>query len=133
MKNLKIIILLLLSNFTFSQIDYAFILEDSNGNQIADQSTLQFSSIEYPDASFNFYTRNLTNESIRLKAEVISMSGTDGSSMEFCFGECYYSVDVGLTYPIGGYVTVQAGETQISTGDHFFNQNPGDGENPVEF
>ncbi len=133
MKNLKIIILLLLSNFTFSQIDYAFILEDSNGNQIADQSTLQFSSIEYPDASFNFYTRNLTNESIRLKAEVISMSGTDGSSMEFCFGECYYSVDVGLAYPIGGYVTVQAGETQISTGDHFFNQNPGDGENPVEF
>ena len=117
----------------FSQVDYAFVLEDSNTNVIANQTTLEFTSIEYPEASFNFFARNLTNEPINLKAEVISISGSDGTLMEFCFGECYYSVDIGLTYPLSSYVTIQPGETQISSGDHFFNQNPGDGENPIEY
>ena len=53
--------------------------------------------------------------------------------MEFCFGECYYGVDLFTQYPLGGYVSIQAGETQISSGDHFFNQDPGDGTSPVEY
>ena len=133
MKNIKIIIILIFTQTMFSQVDYAFVLEDSNTNVIANQTTLEFTSIEYPDASFNFFARNLTNEPINLKAEVISISGSDGTLMEFCFGECYYSVDIGLTYPLSSYVTIQPGETQISSGDHFFNQNPGDGENPIEY
>ncbi len=133
MKNIKIIIILIFTQTMFSQVDYAFVLEDSNTNVIANQTTLEFTSIEYPEASFNFFARNLTNEPINLKAEVISISGSDGTLMEFCFGECYYSVDIGLTYPLSSYVTIQPGETQISSGDHFFNQNPGDGENPIEY
>ena len=133
MKNIKIIIILIFTQTIFSQVDYAFVLEDSNTNVIANQTTLEFTSIEYPEASFNFFARNLTNEPINLKAEVISISGSDGTLMEFCFGECYYSVDIGLTYPLSSYVTIQPGETQISSGDHFFNQNPGDGENPIEY
>ena len=53
--------------------------------------------------------------------------------MEFCFGECYNGVDLFTQYPLGGYVSIQAGETQISLGDHFFNQDPGDGTSPVEY
>ena len=133
MKNIKIIIVLIFTQAVFSQVEYAFVLEDSNTNVIANQTTLEFSSIEYTEASFNFFARNLTNEPINLKAEVLTISGSDGTLMEFCFGECYFSVDTGVTYPLSSYVTIQPGETQISTGDHFFNQNPGDGENPIEY
>ena len=86
MRNLKILALLLFTNITFSQIEYAFVIEDSDGNQIEDQSTPEFSSVQYPDASFNFFIRNLTSEEINLRAEVLSISGSDGSNWSFVLG-----------------------------------------------
>ena len=77
----------------YAQIENAFILEDSDGFVIADNEILEFDSIEFLDASFNFFVRNLTDEQIFLRAELTSISGTDGAGMEFCFGECYYGVD----------------------------------------
>tara|TARA_B100000945_G_scaffold290523_1_gene264330 strand:- start:789 stop:1292 length:504 start_codon:yes stop_codon:yes gene_type:complete len=53
--------------------------------------------------------------------------------MEFCFGECYFGVSLGLSYPLSSYVSIEPGETQVSSGDHFFNQDQGDGTNPVEY
>ncbi len=117
----------------YAQIENAFIIEDSDGFVIADNETLEFDSIEFSDASFNFFVRNLTGEEIFLRAELTLISGTDGAGMEFCFGECYNGVDLFTQYPLGGYVSIQAGETQISSGDHFFNQDPGDGTSPVEY
>ncbi len=117
----------------YAQIENAFIIEDSDGFVIADNETLEFDSIEFSDASFNFFVRNLTGEEIFLRAELTLISGTDGAGMEFCFGECYNGVDLFTQYPLGGYVSIQSGETQISSGDHFFNQDPGDGTSPVEY
>ena len=133
-KNLIIYFLFWFCSFTvYSQVENAFVIEDSDGFVITDNETLEFDSIEFSDATFNFFVRNLTSDQIFVKAELTSISGTDGAGMEFCFGECYFGVSLGLSYPLSSYVSIEPGETQVSSGDHFFNQDQGDGTNPVEY
>lgn len=136
MNNSKIFLfigLFLTSIFSYSQVVYALSLESTDGVVIDDNEVLQFSETTYPDASFGFYVRNNTSEDINVKVEVTSMSGTDGSSMELCFGDCYNGVALNQTYPTNTFVTIAPGETQASSGDHFYNQDPGDGNTPVEY
>jgi len=118
---------------TNSQNEFAFVIESEDGEILDNNEVLEFNSIQYPNASYTFFVRNLTSESINVRAEVLSVSGTDGSMMEFCFGECYFGLDLNTPYPINSYVSIEPGETQTSIGDHFFNQDPGDGINPVSF
>tara|TARA_Y200000002_G_scaffold107040_1_gene87497 strand:- start:180 stop:884 length:705 start_codon:yes stop_codon:yes gene_type:complete len=116
-----------------SQNEHAFIIESEDGEVLENNQVLEFNSVQYPNASYIFFVRNLTSEAINVRAEVLNISGTDGSMMEFCFGECYFGVDLNTPYPLNSFVTVEPGETQTSIGDHFFNQDPGDGTNPVSF
>ena len=120
----------------FSQVEYAITVEDLDGNTLNDNQILQFDTLEYPDASFTYKVRNNTSETIRVRVEVESFSGTDGSMMELCFGECYFGISQGQSYPINNaqpFVYIGPGETQIADGDHFFNSDPGDGNIPVEY
>ena len=120
----------------FAQVEYAITVEDLDGNSLSDNQILQFDTLEYPDASFTYKVRNNTSETIRVRVEVESFSGTDGSMMELCFGECYFGVTQGQSYPINNaqpFVYIGPGETQIADGDHFFNSDPGDGNIPVEY
>ena len=139
MKNssiLSFIFLILFSVNSFSQIEYAITLEDLEGNSFSDNDILQFDTVEYPDASFTYKIRNNTSETIKVRVEVESFSGTDGSMMELCFGECYFGVSIGQSYPINQaqpYVYIAANSTQIADGDHFFNSDPGNGDVPVEY
>ena len=139
MKNssiLSFIFLILFSVNSFSQIEYAITLEDLEGNSFSDNDILQFDTVEYPDASFTYKIRNNTSETIKVRVEVESFSGTDGSMMELCFGECYFGVGLGQSYPINQaqpYVFIAANDTQIADGDHFFNSDPGNGDVPVEY
>ena len=119
--------------FVNSQNEFAFVIESEDGQVLENNQVLEFSSVQYPNASYIFFVRNLTSESINVRAEVLNISGTDGSMMEFCFGECYFGVDLNTPYPLNSFVTIEPGETQTSVGDHFFNQDPGDGTNPVSF
>ena len=116
-----------------SQNEHAFIIESEDGELVQNNQVLEFNSVQYPNASYTFFVRNLTSEAINVRAEVINIFGTDGSMMEFCFGECYFGLDLNTPYPLNGFVMIQPGETQTSVGDHFFNQDPGDGTNPVSF
>ena len=116
-----------------SQNEFAFVIESEDGELVQNNEVLEFNSVQYPNASYTFFVRNLTSESINVRAEVLNISGTDGSMMEFCFGECYFGLDLNTPYPINSFVTIEPGETQTSIGDHFFNQDPGDGTNPVSF
>ena len=119
--------------FVNSQNEFAFVIESEDGEILENNQVLEFNSVQYPNASYIFFVRNLTSESINVRAEVLNISGTDGSMMEFCFGECYFGVDLNTPYPLNSFVTIGPGETQTSVGDHFFNQDPGDGTNPVSF
>ena len=126
-------ILFFCSSLINSQNEYAFIIESEDGELVQNNQVLEFNSVQYPNASYVFFVRNLTSESINVRAEVLNISGTDGSMMEFCFGECYFGVDLNTPYPLNSFVTIEPGETQTSVGDHLFNQDPGDGNNPVSF
>jgi hypothetical protein len=119
--------------FINSQNEFAFVIESEDGEILDNNQVLEFNSVQYPNASYTFFVRNLTSESINVRAEVLNISGTDGSMMEFCFGECYCGIDLNTPYPLNSFVTIEPGETQTSVGDHFFNQDPGDGTNPVSF
>ena len=126
-------ILFFSSLFTNSQNEFAFVIESEDGEILDNNQVLEFNSVQYPNASYTFFVRNLTSEPINVRAEVLNISGTDGSMMEFCFGECYFGIDLNTPYPLNSFVTIEQGETQTSVGDHFFNQDPGDGTNPVSF
>ena len=105
-------------------------VEDLEGNIFVDNQTLEFSTINYTDASLLFKVRNTSSETIAMRIEVESMSGTDGLLMELCFGECYYGVTTGTSYPTNPSspnVNIEPGQTQLSSGDHFFNSDGGDG------
>ena len=127
------IALFLTNIFVYSQVEYAFSLETTDGVVIEDNEVLEFSEITYPDASLGFYVRNDSSEDINVKVEVTSMSGTDGSLMELCFGECYNGISANQSYPSNSFVTIAPNDTQVSSGDHFFNEDPGDGSTPVEY
>jgi len=132
-RNLLFIALFLTNIFVYSQVVYAFSLETTDGIVIDDNEVLEFSEITYPDASLGFYVRNDSSEDINVKVEVTSMSGTDGSLMELCFGECYNGISANQSYPSNSFVTIAPNDTQASSGDHFFNEDPGDGSTPVEY
>ena len=116
--------------------ELTFDVEDLDGNTFVDNQLLEFSSVEYPNASLGFYVRNTSTELIGMRIEVESISGTDGSMMELCFGECYFGVSTGSSYPTSPSmpnVNIQPGQTQTSSGDHFFNMDAGDGNTAVEY
>ena len=127
------IALFLTNIFVYSQGGYAFSLETIDGVEIEDNEVFEFSDITYDEASMGFYVRNDTSEDINVKVEVTSMSGTDGSLMELCFGNCYNGIALNQSYPSNSSVTIAPNDTQASSGDHFFNEDPGDGSTPVEY
>lgn len=111
-------------------------VEDLEGNIFTDNETLEFSSLDYENAVLGFYIRNTSSETIAMRIKVESMSGTDGSLMELCFGECYYGVTEGTSYPTNPSspnVNIEPDQTQVSSGDHFLNSDGGDGITSVEY
>ena len=93
------IALFLTNIFVYSQGGYAFSLETIDGVEIEDNEVFEFSDITYDEASMGFYVRNDSSEDINVKVEVTSMSGTDGSLMELCFGNCYNGIALNQSYP----------------------------------
>ena len=113
-----------------------FQVEDKDGNIFDNNQTVDFSSLNYPDASLGFNVRNTSSEPVGIRIEVEEISGTDGSMMELCFGECYFGVSSGTSYPTSPSmpnVYIEPGQTQPSSGDHFFNMDAGDGNTAVEY
>ena len=112
-----------------------FNIEDLNGNIFIDNEIIDFTTLEYPDASLDFIVRNISDNTIAMRIEVEGMSGTDGSMMELCFGQCFAGVSEGISYPTNNaqpVVYINAGETSM-LGDHFFNSDPGNGSDAVEY
>ncbi|WP_203295825.1 T9SS type A sorting domain-containing protein [Luteirhabdus pelagi] len=110
-----------------------FEVETPEGDPIEDGSIYTFGTAEYPDALLNFFVRNTGSAAIDTNISVEAFSNTDGVEMELCYLECYNGVSVGQVYPINQTVTIQPGETQTSTEDHFLNTDPGDGSSIIEY
>ena len=116
--------------------ELTYDVEDSDGTVFVDNQIVEFSALGYPDAELLFYVRNTSSETIAMRIEMESMSGTDGSMMELCFGECYLGVSTGISYPTSPSmpnVNIEPGQTQPSSGDHFLNTDAGDGSTVIEY
>lgn len=127
----KIFLLLFLSATALLQAQFS--VETHDGDPIVDGQTVFFNVTTYPEASLDFYVFNDSATEINMKVEFVSATNTDGSGMEICFGECYTGTSPGTSYPIGDVVVIQPGTTQTSNGDHFYNSDPGNGSDALEY
>jgi hypothetical protein len=105
-----------------------YSLEDADGNAVVDGAVLNYGTLTYPEASFDFFVNNLsTTETIRMRIEFVSAENADGSGMELCFGECYTGIEVGLAYPTDPLSVEILPGGQTMMGNHLFNADPGNG------
>ena len=126
---LLIICILLLSISVKAQ----YTVEDSNGDLIQEGDMVVYGATTYPEGSFDFYVNNTSStEDIRMRIEFVSAVNADGSMMELCFGECYTSIVIGESYPVGLDVIVPPGG-QTGEGNHFYNADPGNGTDMLDY
>lgn len=77
------------------------------------------------DVQLKYYLKNVGNEDIKVKIEVLEFRGTDGSDFTFCVQPlCIFEVTEGQSYPPNGTV-ISPGEYN-SQDDYFINNDIGD-------
>lgn len=130
MKKFTLLIALFLFGFVSVQAQFNVT---TDGQTIEEGQVFKYGSTEFSEAYLEYEIHNTSDEPIDVRIKVVSMENTDGSGMELCLGNCYYSVTEGQTYPIESYVTIQPGETQPTTGDHFLNSDEGNGEEVITY
>ncbi|NNJ81149.1 MAG: T9SS type A sorting domain-containing protein [Flavobacteriaceae bacterium] len=128
-RNILVVLLLIVTTLAQAQ----FTVETHEGDPIVEGQTVFFNVVTYPEASLDFYVFNQGTEPINMKVEFVSAVNTDGSGMEICFGECYTGTIPGTSYPIDDVVVIQPGSSQTSNGDHFYNSDPGNGTDALEY
>jgi len=128
MKFFNLIFALLISSVTFAQ----FTVAKSNGTPINDGDIITFNTNTYPEASLEYVVTNTTNQGIDVVIEPISISNTDGSAMELCFGSCYSGVSVHTVYPTDTPYHLDAGASSEQVGNHFLN-TASNGSNVIEY
>lgn len=130
MKKTLLLLSMFLVAFTMNAQDYSIV--DQNDDPILDGNSYSYNVYDVPEASLDFYITNNSTESIRMKIEVVSMTSTDGALMQLCFDLCYDGVEAGESYPSNYSVEIPAGDTSFP-GNHFFNQDPGNGTDAMEY
>ena len=102
-------------------------LSKHDGTIISNNQVLSYNSLEYTQASFEFFVRNVGNASTRVLIECVSTTNTDGTAFELCFGnQCLSEVAAGNSYPDAPVVLAPNGVN--GNFDHFYNANPGNGQ-----
>jgi hypothetical protein len=123
---------LFVTTFTNAQ----FTVTDYDGVQILDGDIRGFNSTVASDATLYFWINNLSpDDDIFIKIKLESITNSDGSSFQFCFGTlCIFDVDEGQTYPTSGIPeTIPAGGTNPQF-DKFQNENEGNGSDyPIDY
>lgn len=129
MKKILFLLLVMLVSNSNAQIT----LTKHDGTIISDGQVLVFNSLVYAQSELAFYVNNVSSSSTRVKIRCESITNSDGSGMELCFGNvCLSSVSAGNSYP-NAPVTI-AGNSSSGNFDHFLNANAGDGVNyPMDY
>lgn len=115
------IIISILSLFSFISLQAQMTILDSEDNIIVDGDEFTFQSIEEDIAKFHFYIKNEFNNAIQVKAKMIEITGTDGSNVQFCMGECLFNVSEGTEVPENEGFTVEPNSTTSGPGTYFWN------------
>jgi len=86
------------------------------------------------DSKLGFDIKNLTDTVSYFRITCEELINNDGTNFQFCWSICTLEVFEGTTYPSQGAISINPGETQLSTADHFQNGNTGDGINyPMDY
>lgn len=127
MKKLISTLFVLIAGFTFAQ---DFTVTNGDNGVITDGEVLSFNTLG-EDAYIHILVQNTSSEDLYFKLKAESRENTDGTNVNFCFGDqCLFSFNPGVYVPTTIYdalTIVPGGTNDIS--NKFFNMNPGDGEN----
>lgn len=105
-----------------------------DGTEIKDGDVINVTSVGDDNALVAFYVKNTSSSAINVKARLVSAVNTDGSQMQFCFGQvCYSAVAVGSEYPLdrNELITVPA-NGQVG-GESFHFQNFATSTSPITY
>lgn len=124
--------LLLLSLVLVSYLSNAqFQVKDKSDNSvITDGQTFTFSEAGCGytgDCNFKFKITNTSTEDIYVRVFVDNLTNTDGSNFQLCIlGTCLNEVTLNSGYPSTYTISnkIEAGITNDSSGNYFWNQNP---------
>lgn len=113
-----------------------FTVEDYNGVPILDGDVRGVNTTDPAIATLYFWINNeSTTDDILIKIKQESITNSDGSSYQFCFGMlCIFDVQEGQVYPADGIpIMIPAGGTNPQY-DKFQTENEGDGTNyPIDY
>lgn len=131
--------------FTLSLLFLGFLITQAQftvatheGDPIMDGSTHTFSALGDPDGTLSFDITNTSGIQIDMRLEFVSMTNADDTGDWVCvFGVCLppTSTTPGDILPFGGSNTFTRIDPGVTTdfGDHFYNTDPGDGTNAVDY
>ena len=131
---LKLLLLSVLGCFAIANAQYT--VTDRSGNILNDGDVIEFGTLEFPDASFDFHvTNDNPSDEIYTRIEYVSENNsTNGEFEQLCYGECL--VDILPTDFVPDLneaaLVIGVGET-TPMGNHFWSNDPGNGVDNVEF
>jgi hypothetical protein len=97
-----------------------FAILDVNGTEVEDGHEFRFGTND-PTANLVLIAKNKTGETIYLKTMLTGVTGTDGSELEFCFGNCYTGMALNQAYPTGQGLEVPANSQTQPDAIHYWN------------
>lgn len=115
----------------------ALQVEKLDGTLFNDGEIIIFNEIGTDDVrsdqgKLKYNLRNISNQPINVKVEVMAIRGTDGSMFTFCIQPlCIFDVTVGGVYPGSGTI-IEPGAVN-SDDDYFINRDEGDGTSSIEY
>ena len=132
---IKLLLLSVLGSMAIANAQYT--IKDDNGVVLNDGDVIEFSTVDYPDASYDFFVTN-DNPTDEIYSRVQLMSSENQSNATFeqlCYGtQCYYEIEMlQFVPPIDAApVAIPVGHT-TGLGNHFYNNDLGNGTNSVDY
>jgi hypothetical protein len=130
----KIILILFLAIFIFSNANAQFTVNKIDGTPLTSNDIITFTTHSSTASELKFTVQNNSTDNLDFRIRCTSLVNNNGSNFQLCWGgECISSVALNGIYP-GFQNVINAGANTIGFNDNFKNFNPGDGTNyPMDF
>jgi len=128
MKKVLVFAFLLLCTALQAQL----VVNTFDGGTIEDGEAFTYNSLAENQAKLRFTVTNTGTEEAYVKVRVDEITNASGGQVQLCFGVCVYNINEGNLVP-NFILPIPAGTTTESTQDHFWNANPGNGVDPVQY
>ncbi len=110
-------LLSILSIFITFNLFAQITITDGSGTPI-NNGDIRIFNTDGDEANLIMAITNNASEQIELNLKAVSITGADGSGLEFCFGiSCYMGISAGTIYPLSDAFYIDAGATD--SGTHF--------------